>query len=584
MSGSGGITAVTWASGWIWSQGSTVALAIERENLIDRWRGLGGELWFAAAAVGALWLLLFGVLAAATNPRRVEPGPASLDLGGPEPPAIVSLLTRDWRLGRDALPATLLDLAARRYLAIEQVGDQTLVRTRNTVSTRNTGNTESTQGPEAGDLTTYERMVLDHVHRLAARAHDGVVPAEALTTGPDEGAKGWWRRFERAVRDDARRRGLSRPRWSHATKAAFGIAAAVVAVSVGLAVSATWDEVDRTTETRSDKDDNPVTAAFFLGIFTLGGLTALVAATDRERDTPAGRQASARWLGLRELLGDDPIFGDHPPAGVAMWDRHLAYGASLGVAHGAVRALPLGAESDTEAWSSVGGRWRRVRVRYPTRIPPGYGRAPLRVAALGLLQLLVAGFLLSRLPGLPDAVGNAARDLRPDRGNGTSDTRLIDLIELVAQVVTLTLAIVAATIVLRAAVMFVLGAVDLVGGRRTIEGRIVRLRVRGDDEHRSWRVAVDDGGSDEIRAWRLRQPVPAQQGDVVRARVTRHLAHVADLERISAGPSADTTAGRAIGVATVRGVDPPEGAANDAGDDSNAADDAGDSNTLDATS
>src|SRR4029453_13656764 len=95
---------------------------------------------------------------AATNPRRVEPGPASLDLGGPEPPAIVSLLTRDWRLGRDALPAPLLHLAA------EQVSDQTLVRTRSTGNTGSTGSTGSTQGLEAGDLTTYERMVLDHVH------------------------------------------------------------------------------------------------------------------------------------------------------------------------------------------------------------------------------------------------------------------------------------------------------------------------------------------------------------------------------------------------------------------------------------
>jgi hypothetical protein len=41
---------------------------------------------------------------------------------GEEPPTVVDLLTNDWRVTADAIPATLLDLAARGYLDLEQYG------------------------------------------------------------------------------------------------------------------------------------------------------------------------------------------------------------------------------------------------------------------------------------------------------------------------------------------------------------------------------------------------------------------------------------------------------------------------------
>ena len=46
----------------------------------------------------------------------------------------------------------------------------------------------------------------------------------------------------------------------------------------------------------------------------------------------------------------------------------------------------MGAESDRRAWSSVGGRWRQVKVVYPGNIAsPGWGRSPGAVAALSIL-------------------------------------------------------------------------------------------------------------------------------------------------------------------------------------------------------
>src|SRR5262249_21701245 len=123
-------------------------------------------------------------------------------------------------------------------------------------------------------------------------------------------------------------------------------------------------------------------------------LLSITGALSGERDTPTGRTAAARWLGLRVLLAEDPVFSEQPPGAIAIWDRYLAHGAALGVAHGAVTALPLGAERERQAWSPIGGRWRLVRIRYPRRLPPGYGRHPLQVALIGLVVSAIAAFLL----------------------------------------------------------------------------------------------------------------------------------------------------------------------------------------------
>lgn len=48
-----------------------------------------------------------------TRPRRPEVGPTTMD-PGPESPAVVDLLTGGFVVERDAVVATLVDLAARR--------------------------------------------------------------------------------------------------------------------------------------------------------------------------------------------------------------------------------------------------------------------------------------------------------------------------------------------------------------------------------------------------------------------------------------------------------------------------------------
>ncbi len=513
------------------------AAVAEGDGLVERWRDLGPVMWAVAAGAAGAWFGLVALLGAWLDPRRVAPGPATLDPPGDEPPAVVNLLATDWDLGPEAVPATLVDLAARRHLEIDLVGGETHVRLRGRRA-----------GP-ADPLTGYEEMVLAHVRHLAAQTSDGRVPAAAMSTGPEHTSKSWWNRFRSAVVADARGRGLSRPRWSPGLKVLLVGLAVPVALAVSVAVSTLPDDP-------ADSDDNPFAAAVWIGIVGFGLLSVVVGRLDGERDTAAGRTAAARWLGMRELLGEDPLFGEQPPAAVAIWDRILAHGTALGAAHGVVRALPLGAENDRQAWSSVGGRWRVVRVRYPEAIPPGYGRHPALALLLGLLHLAIGIPLVPLARGAASAVrdsvtsGQAADALGRDVPAGYS---------IAITVVVAVVAVVAAGVSLRGAALTLAGLGDLVTGRTTVEGRAVRVRDRSTDDHVRVYVAVDDGSSDTVRAWLLRSRVGVAQGAIVRARVTRWLRHATEIQvvRPAVAPAPVPTAAASTGAPAGPGTGAP---------------------------
>jgi hypothetical protein len=508
-------------------------------SLLDQWRALGPALWLVTGLALAVWLAALAALAALNDPRRVRPGAALLEVQGAEPPAVVNLLTTDWDLGHEAVPATLVDLAAKRHIDIDMVGDDTFV---------------SVRERPTDDLTSYEWMVLRHVRALAAETPERRVPAQALTTGPERSAKRWWARFSAAVISDARHRGLSRPRWSIRLKTTLVLLALPIALTAALAASTATDDPD-------NPDDNPVEGALAVGIGSLLGMSGLVITRSGERDTPAGRAAAARWLGLRELLEEDPVFAEQPPAAVAIWDHLLAHGTALGVAHAVAHALPLGAESDRDAWSPVGGRWRVVRVRYPDRLPPGYGMHPALAILEALGLLLGAAFLVGfTIPLFVELFWEARED-------GT------DLFGLdpgfVAGAVQ---AVIAGVVIAIAASLILVGFADLVLGRTTVEGRVLRIRDRVKRERREdgrseitsvvRHIAVDDGTTDTVRAWRFGKFTVGRQGDIMRGRVTRFLRHVADLEvvsplpeRVAAGmPEAPIPLGTTVAAAAMSAV------------------------------
>jgi len=468
---------------------------------------LAARVGIAAAVALAVWLLVLVALAALSRSRRPDPAPASMELGGQEPPAVVSMLVGGWRVGREAVPATLLDLAARKVLDIEAVGPERFVcRLRRSTSS-------------APGLTSYEHQVLDHVRRLAAA--DGTVVCEALTTGPEGRSNTWWKAFEAAVVKDARDRGLSRGRWSRWMLVVLAVTALAPAILAALALVVLPPQ-------QGGKDDNPIGA--FLGLTTMVEFALLAVPTKlrAERDTPEGAAAAARWLGLREYLSEDGAFSDAPPAAVAIWDRYMSYGAAMGVAGAAVRALPLGSESDTVAWSHFGGRWRMVRVDYPRRVPPGWGRHPALASLIGVVSL-AAGLLAARI-FLSPVLDNASRLLEGTRDEGFRPFDLLGVALLGIPTAVTVVWLIRSVIMLSAAVpdLFV---------RQEIAGMVLRIRPHDKQPY----LAVDDGTRTEIRAW-LVEPAMLHaaglsQGDPVRATVSPRLGHVFSLTPATSGPA-----------------------------------------------
>lgn len=461
-----------------------------------------------AAAAGG-WLLLLAVVTTATRPRPVPAGPATLDLGD-EPPALVNLLTGGWKMTEDALSATLLDLAARDLVDLVQSGpepEQTVVRIRE---------------PAPPELTAYERRVYD---RVAALAAGGVVPVAALARGSRTDATRWWRAFRREVIVDAQRRGLSRNRWGRGIKTVFSVASLVPGLAVALAVGVSAD------------DGDGVWAAGFGTWLVLAGYAA---SRNRQRDTPAGREVAARWLGVRDHLGRNEVFDTLPPAAVAIWDRYLGYGAATGVAGTASRVLAFGAQSERLAWSAYGGSWHRVRIRYPgARVAEG--RHPV-VAALVGAAVAVAGWYAVR------GVRGLRRSLDSETGLGLTpevDQRLDnDWTRLVLLVLLL---------LLLAAIAWgawtIARAVLDLAGRRTFEAEVLRVRERrNDDKVLDYQVALDDGKSERVRAWPVapKRMIALLERDVVSVTVGPRLRHVSAISVVRRAPVVDLGTGSVV--------------------------------------
>jgi hypothetical protein len=215
-----------------------------------------------------------------------------------------------------------------------------------------------------------------------------------------------------------------------------------------------------------------------------------------QRETPAGLEAAARWLGVRAELASNEELSRHSPLTVALWDRLLAYGVALGAAGGAARSLPLGIESDTRAWSSRGGRWREVRIRYPQVWPPAWGVEPSRAFAAGLATV-IASLLALRALGRP-----------------LLDAGLLSSVVVVALGAALCVG----------AVTALLGAADWLTAVE-VTGAVIRRRAFEGRRGTTYFLAVDDGRAAEICAWRVsrEQYDDVEQGDLVTVRVTPRL-------------------------------------------------------------
>ncbi len=483
-------------------------------------------LGLAALGAAAVWAGLVACFAVATRAKTPEAIPAGLEPGGDESPALVNFITSGWKVRGEAVSSTLVDLAARHAIRFEQTSPDHF--------------TVTLDKPDV-PMTRYERQVLDVVRRLAT---NGSVPCDALTLGTESQAASFHKSFKADVIADARQRGLSRPRWSAAMNLVVGAVAVAPAL---LAAGALVALPDSHHTTSSSSNDNPIGAFAGIALFTWAALMAGFRWLRAERDTPAGMAAAGRWLGLRENLEADGTFPDLEPTAVAVWDRYLAYGVALGVAANTERTIPLGAESDTEAWSPVGGRWRIVRVRYPRRFPPGWGRPPWKVLFAGL-------FAAGGAAAIAYFVLPAVFDVQDDFVTTATSTATAQDRQIVFGITAgLTIAGVAlALVAMRGLCMIVLALLDI-GRGRAVDGRVLRVRSR---DKRTY-VAVDDGADDHVRAWvsavggnqgaDVRHGVPRTSATSARSRISRPLRRTLLAERpIPVGEPAQSMVGTGL--------------------------------------
>lgn len=458
--------------------------------------------FLAAAGAAAAWWLGAGVLFVLRRPPKVEPDVAAtgLDLP-PEPPAVAGLLANDFVVSGETAPAVLLDLAARGALELEEVQPG--------------ATTCRLLDRDDEPRSSYEHRVLAELGR---KAIDGIVPADALTTGPEEQSARWHRAFAQEVVEDARARGLTVPRWPARMVVPAGAALLVIVVALGAGLKLEGD-------TRTDR---PVLAGLAAaaalaglvgGALVIGRLGRSLAQLPTER----GRHAAAGAIALAGQLRSNEALGDLPPAGVKLWDRLFAYAAAFGAAPLAVALLPMGAENDHRAWSRAGGRWRRVRVRYPRAFPPAWGKHPLLAVALAIFWGVVAGVITYGLSGLTRVTRPGGID--PSTWDWVGRGALIAMVPCVAVIVW--------------ALLVLARALPDLYQTATVTGEIVRARryrqwFASGSEPRYWYyVGLDGGTSDRVVAWRVGEVLwrDHAQGEAVTAEVTPRLGYVRSMTR-----------------------------------------------------
>lgn len=454
----------------------------------------------ALLAVGAFLALMAAEwLVAPQRPIPADnPGPVRRDS-----PAVVNLLTNDATVTTAAYRTTVIDLAARGWLRILPPDDDDEL-----------GRVRPSAVAHGGDaLLPHERLVLQHV--LARYTDDSAIPARYLAID----AKGsWFRRFRNLIRAEARRTGLVRSRWSVYSLA---VPVALVVLSVMAWFAARNDGPDAAVIDSLERRAAAVAVVLFLAVVAWRIIRHAVGGALTH--TQAGLAATRRWLATRQRLVEAG-FGPMAPSALETGDRRLAYAAAMCLADGAALELPLAREDHYRAWSSVGGRARLVRVRYPWR--PGYGMNPLLAFLLGAV-LVFAGIRGK------DWFSDVAREEAWD----SLYERFPDQDWLISDVATGFAVVCFAPIVI-GGWLVVAGLFDLftsvertgvvVRARRPAEvspaPRFVR-RLLERDRYTVY-VAVDDGSHGRIMAWRSTERTAVPQGARAIVRASPVLGHV----------------------------------------------------------
>jgi hypothetical protein len=447
-----------------------------------------------------IWLVAFGYRWWRTRPDLPEAGPEINEIPvNPESPAVANFLVNNWNVTPSAIAATLVDLSARRVLGLDLLGrDDTVVRLRD----------------KPGSLKPYEEQVYKLVE---SRATGGSAPIEAISLGEEATAEAWTKKFRKSVVAEARSLGLARRRWEFIDYLIVGIGLAFVFGFFALALG-TAHVAEHPGEDGSISPGDWLKGAAFAWFAAM----ALVTRSQDVTDTPAGRTACARWLGMRNYFRGSKAFENQPPASVTIWGELLAYGLATGTAREAARGLPIVAEPKDVAWSRATGVWRELRVTYPQRF--GFGQRPVKVFFEGLGRTVFWGGIAFVVVPVGTTIAwqvfrdfldnqDTTQKINPAAVNGI-------IIGVGAAVTVISLYLLARTF--GGVARLVRGARDL-NKTVALEGDVVKV-YQG-------RFAVDDGKAESVVA--LMSPPLGQtvrRGQKVRATISPHLHHLSKLE------------------------------------------------------
>jgi hypothetical protein len=420
--------------------------------------------------------------------RAVNRAGAEADLiaDGAVSPALVNLLVHSGRVTGDALAATVVDLAARGYVHLEQIApDEVVARF-------------PVQAPPRGTLAPHEHQALALLDIAVRRG----VRTGRLGQGVTDEADHWWDQFAKQVAREGEEAGLDHgPGMWTATAGSILGAVAVVTLFVGCIVAANL--VD-------DPGLASLWVALWVGVGLWGGLV-LDRGSLRTPLTPAGIDLGSRWITEREQRLD--LLPDGlGPAAVAVRGRELAYACAVGTAPSVARGLPRGPDSTRDAWGqralAVPGALR------PSRMGRPHATTIRRIAGVVLSgAVLVAAAAAGRWHPAPPFSAEAADrlgDLEPIAAGmrwscSCSQARALE------------------------------GLHDMVAERRSSRASRGRWLDRVETVAGSspgWYLVIDDGRSSTLRGLRVSEHAfrHAHRGDVARARVGRGQGFVHEIE------------------------------------------------------
>lgn len=325
----------------------------------------------AAAAALAVpgWAVLAGL---ASLRARVTGRRAAMDPAGraEDRPATVNLVLNRCAANAGAYQATILDLAARGFLAArEDLGDLWIGRAQ--------------PPPGAPVLAGYEQQVLGDAQ--ARLADTGGAPFPALADACTADPQGIWEPFAAKLMADTRQRGICRPVLPATARTAgqVTLAAAVIALLAFLIASS---------RPAAGLKSDGIAVGAAVGVF-LFGVAILCGQT---RLTPAGAALAARWK--REAWADAPVMPVQRrayavAAGVPSVLSGLAVPAGGRPGRRLRHTRPGAKQRPAQAWSSFSGTWR------PVAIGPAFGAAESPGSALALFAGAVVfglvGFILT---------------------------------------------------------------------------------------------------------------------------------------------------------------------------------------------